>query len=75
MRCTKCDGFMVVDDLIDMRESYQPMWMRAWRCVACGNIVDPLILRNRLIQEAGALHLLKPAPSPGALLGSSKASA
>lgn len=75
MRCTKCDGFMVVDDLIDMRESYHPMWLRAWRCVACGNVVDPLILRNRMIQEAGALHLLKPAPPPVALLGSSKASA
>ena len=46
MRCMKCKGLMVVDNLIDMRESYHPMWMRGWRCVACGNIVDPLILRH-----------------------------
>ncbi len=56
---------MVVDDLIDMRESYHSMRMRGWRCVACGNVVDPLILRHRMIQEAGALRLLKvEAPLP-----------
>lgn len=54
MRCTKCEGLMVVDHLIDIRESSIPMWMRGWRCVACGNIVDPLILRHRMIQDAGA---------------------
>ena len=56
MRCTQCDGFMVSDNLIDLRESYQPMWMRGWRCIACGNIVDPLILRHRAIQEQGVLQ-------------------
>ena len=57
MRCTQCDGFMVSDNLIDLRESYQPMWMRGWRCIACGNIVDPLILRHRAIQEQGYFSL------------------
>jgi len=59
MRCTKCEGLMVPDDLIDMRESYHPMWMRGWRCVACGDVVDSLILHHRMIQAAGALRLLK----------------
>ena len=59
MRCTKCKGFMVADDLIDLRESYHPMWTRGWRCVACGNVVDPLILRHRMTQDSGALPLLK----------------
>lgn len=58
MRCTKCEGLMVVDHLIDIRESSIPMWMRGWRCVACGNIVDPLILRHRMIQDAGAPRFL-----------------
>jgi len=58
MRCTKCEGLMVSDHLIDIRESSIPMWMRGWRCVACGNIVDPLILRHRMIQGAGATRLL-----------------
>jgi len=58
MRCTKCEGLMVTDHLLDIRESTIPMWMRGWRCVACGNIVDPLILRHRMIQRTGATRLL-----------------
>jgi len=58
MECTRCDGLMVTDNLIDMRESSIPMWMKGWRCVSCGNIVDPLILRHRMIQQAGASRLL-----------------
>lgn len=59
MHCTRCEGLMVADDMIDMQESAIPMWMRGWRCVSCGNIVDPLIHRHRMIQESGALRLLK----------------
>lgn len=59
MKCTRCHGLMVADDLLDLQESYLPMWMRGLRCVACGNIVDPLINRHRMIQQAGATRLLK----------------
>ena len=58
MECTRCDGLMVADNLIDMQESSIAMWMKGWRCVSCGNIVDPLIQRHRMIQQAGALRLL-----------------
>ncbi|MEO5954442.1 MAG: hypothetical protein ABIR36_01940, partial [Nitrospiraceae bacterium] len=27
MQCTRCDGLMVADSLIDMQESSIPMWM------------------------------------------------
>ena len=59
MQCERCDGLMVADSLIDLQESSIPMWMKGWRCVSCGNIVDPLILRQRMIQQAGALRLLE----------------
>lgn len=59
MECTRCDGLMVSDDLIDMHESSIPMWLKAWRCVSCGNIVDPLIQQHRMIQQAGASRLLE----------------
>jgi hypothetical protein len=59
MQCARCDGFMVSDNLIDMQESSIPRWMKGWRWVSCGNIVDPLILRQRMIQQAGALRLLE----------------
>ncbi len=60
MTCKRCNGLMVADDLIDLQESYVPTWMRGWRCIACGNIVDPVINRHRMIQRSGALGLLKP---------------
>lgn len=60
MKCTRCEGLMVVDNLVDLQESCVPMWMRGMRCVSCGNIVDPLILRHRMIQKSGAMRLLKP---------------
>jgi len=59
MQCARCHGFMVADNLIDMLESSIPMWMNGWRCVSCGNIVDPLILRHRMVQQAGALRLVQ----------------
>jgi hypothetical protein len=52
MKCTRCSGLMVTDHLLDMQESYVPMWMRGMRCVACGNIEDPLIHYNRMMHEA-----------------------
>jgi hypothetical protein len=59
MKCTRCHGLMVADDLLDLQESYLPMWMRGLRCIACGNIVDPLINRHRMIQQSGATRVLK----------------
>jgi hypothetical protein len=59
MHCMRCDGFMVADNLIDIRESSIPMWMKGWRCVSCGNIVDPLIQKHRMIQQSGATQLIE----------------
>jgi hypothetical protein len=60
MQCARCNGLMVDDSLIDIQESSIPMWMNGWRCMSCGNIVDPLIQQHRMIQRAGAVRLLEP---------------
>ncbi|MBH0202280.1 MAG: hypothetical protein HP496_08300 [Nitrospira sp.] len=52
MTCTRCSGLMVADHFLDMQESWVPMWMRGLRCVACGNIEDPLIHYNRMMHAA-----------------------
>ncbi|SLM46325.1 protein of unknown function [Nitrospira japonica] len=52
MHCTKCEGLMVPDDLIDMQESSIPMWMKGWRCVSCGNIIDQLIQQHRDLRDS-----------------------
>lgn len=69
MKCARCSGLMVVDHLLDMQESYVPMWMRGLRCVACGNIEDPLIHHHRTVQRTRktrrlARHFAKAAMRP-----------
>ncbi len=63
MTCTRCEGLMVSDDLIDLQESYHPMRLEGHRCLSCGNIVDPLIQRHRMVQNS---HLYSVAASPPA---------
>ncbi|MGC3974605.1 MAG: hypothetical protein QM771_09520 [Nitrospira sp.] len=43
MTCTRCEGLMVMDDMVDLQESYHPMRLRGHRCLSCGNVVDTLI--------------------------------
>lgn len=69
MKCTRCCGLMIVDHLLDMQESSVPMWMRALRCVTCGNIEDPLIHYHHAVRRARratrlASHLAKAVARP-----------
>jgi hypothetical protein len=32
-----------------------PWLYEGWRCVQCGEVIDPLILHNRLLQQKKAL--------------------
>ncbi len=50
MHCVRCQGTMVTDYFIDMENSGE-LWMPGWRCLACGEVVDPVIMKHRLIQE------------------------
>jgi len=42
MECHRCKGFMVQEKFYGPGD---PFW--AWKCVICGEIIDPLILDNR----------------------------
>jgi hypothetical protein len=42
---------MVIDHFIDMEES-GGLWLRGWRCVTCGEVVDPMIMRHRLLSRS-----------------------
>jgi hypothetical protein len=65
MKCARCSGLMVRDHLLDMQESYVPMWMSGLRCVACGNIEDPLIHHHRMVQHTrNARQVTQPFQKP-----------
>ena len=51
MICERCSGLMTMDRYINA-ESQELGWMELWRCLACGNVVDPQIRTNRLLQRA-----------------------
>ena len=52
MQCQRCQGAMVVDYFVDLEES-GALWMSGWRCLICGNIVDPTILNHKHAQRKG----------------------
>jgi hypothetical protein len=47
MGCRRCQGLMVRERLMDLRSDSGCFVCPAWRCVVCGDIVDPVILVNR----------------------------
>lgn len=46
-RCSRCGGLMVTEQCVDLRDDTGQLDFLARRCVQCGDLVDPLILRNR----------------------------
>lgn len=46
MECVRCQGLMVPDRFVDLVESGEAEF-GGWRCLACGNITDPVIVANR----------------------------
>ena len=45
--CVRCGGLMVNDSYMDLLNSVGESKFAAKRCVQCGEVVDPVILRNR----------------------------
>jgi len=58
--CTRCGGLMVYDFCLDVLGSIGESEFAAKRCVQCGEVVDPVILRNRGVRhEAMTPHPAK----------------
>ena len=68
MQCPRCQGTMIVDHLVDIATSDE-IWMPGWRCLMCGEIIDPVIENHRQQQEhrqeiVGAISGLSSARPP-----------
>jgi hypothetical protein len=48
MKCHRCRGAMVYDTFYGSQGQF-----RGWKCLICGEIVDPVILENRQLMQAG----------------------
>ena len=47
-KCLRCSGAVIYDTFY---YSYEQFW--GWRCLICGEIVDPVILENRQLMRSG----------------------
>jgi RNase P subunit RPR2 len=58
MMCSRCGGLMVKDYSfeLDLPEDDAPIL--SCRCVNCGHIIEPVMLRNRLASLAGQPSLV-----------------
>ncbi|MCI0426632.1 MAG: hypothetical protein L0Z46_01285 [Nitrospiraceae bacterium] len=54
MTCTRCQGCMAKDYFMDLMESAESMWLAGWRCLNCGNVLDPVVEKNHRGQEMSA---------------------
>ena len=59
MRCERCGGFQLQCHFMYRKSTTAPWEYDGWRCLNCGEIVDPLILLNRSLQ--GKMNDLVPA--------------
>jgi hypothetical protein len=48
MRCSKCGGLMSFEQFMNTVIDVSPWSFEGWRCVHCGEIIDFLILLNRI---------------------------
>ena len=47
MNCFRCDGLMVEDHFLDFEGTTGHMWASGFRCMNCGNVLDPVIERHQ----------------------------
>lgn len=52
MDCLRCGGLMVKETLPAPRDEVRKP-VSIWKCIQCGEAIDPVILRNRGIQQRG----------------------
>ncbi len=46
MKCERCGGLMLMEQFYDFRDDTAEFEFSGWRCLVCGEIVDPLLVGN-----------------------------
>ena len=54
--CVRCGGLMVTEFCLDLLDDTGKLSFLARRCVLCGDLVDPIILKNRHHPVALVVH-------------------
>ncbi len=67
MTCPRCRGLMAAITLEDAKGTIAREPLIGWRCLLCGEVLDPTIFENRVAPRK-RLHR-HPVPRPGILVG------
>jgi len=52
MHCERCSGEMILDTYMDLMDDTGHFTFKAWRCLNCGCVFDPVIAANRKLHPA-----------------------
>lgn len=52
-KCSRCGGNMVHESFFGLDEQFAGL-----KCVICGEVIDPVILKNRQLMKAGHVMIL-----------------
>jgi hypothetical protein len=47
VECPRCTTSMIADNFTDLLDDTGMIGITAWRCLSCGEVIDPVILANR----------------------------
>ncbi len=53
MGCQRCNGMMVPDCFVDLRDDTGHHKFEGWRCVNCGEVIDSVVLTHRIETPSG----------------------
>lgn len=54
--CGRCGGLMVVEYYMDLQDDTGQIGVKALRCTGCGEVVDAVILQNRVRPAPNLLY-------------------
>ena len=54
MRCQRCQGCMIIDHFMDLLNVSGEMDFKGWRCLNCGDITDPVIVRHHQLAPSAS---------------------
>jgi len=52
MDCRRCHGLMIRDSFVDLRDDTGRLNFNGWRCLNCGEVIDPVVLTHRDVSPA-----------------------
>ena len=57
--CTRCGGLMIKEYYLDLQDDTGQIGITGVRCTSCGEVIDQVILQNRLNPTPDLLHGVK----------------